>query len=90
MIKLYRIKHKPTGGYYEKLRFSYTLSTEGKVYKSKYHSKNQIGDIIIDVSKSSQFYLEHSELEWTEHPTMKNRVSLQTNHDDWEVEQINC
>lgn len=86
MIKLYRIKHKPTGGYYKKERFSYTLSTKGKVYKSKY----QIGSITIAVNISNQFYTNHPELDWTPHPTMKNRVVLKTNYNDWEVEQISC
>lgn len=85
-MNLYRIKHKPTGGYYTKERFGYTLSSKGKVYKTKY----EIGSINITLSKSSPYYINNSHLNWYPSLTIKNEVKLDTHHSDWEIEPMLC
>lgn len=83
-MKLYRIKHKPTGGYYTKERFHYTLSPKGKVYKARY----EIGSIGITLSKSSPYYINNPDLNWYTSPTNKNEVKLDTHYSDWEIEPL--
>lgn len=78
-MKLYKIKHTPTGGYYVKVgRGGYSVSPKGKVYKIK----QKIGSITITVSKSSPFYTNNQNLNW--YPsTIKNHVNLDTHYSDW-------
>lgn len=64
-MELYKLKHKPTGLYYQPVKGKYgsvtNLSKKGKIYQSKSNALNGTGDII-GIAVSKRQYNDNKEL----------------------------
>lgn len=90
-MDLYRIKHKPTGLYYQPIRNGNNLSKHGKVYLTRGNPlyKNYNRDyILIQFYKYSQIYKEYSKY----FPGMKDNgtggVSCRVPKSEFEIEYL--
>lgn len=94
-MKLYRIKHKPTGLYYKPAQNGNTLSRKGKVYHRKPNTKwcevyfKNVGWSKPNVSKELENWLG---LSWDEikktYINRDNYLAIKSSVRDWEIEEI--
>lgn len=97
-MRPYKIKHKPTGLYYQPIshRGSH-FSKRGKIYQTKsnilnlryYSDGSPRKEIIIEAHKDTLIYKEFKDkLVWEEPSRWSDRYRTITLNQDWEIEEI--
>lgn len=103
MIKPYRLKHIPTGVYYQPHKHGGSnVSTKGKVYLNgthglssawtyakRYPDSNNNQHFSIYVDKGSRIHkLLENKFVWTECKYSYNQLKTETNVWDWQIEEL--
>ena len=100
-MKPYKLKHKPTGLYYQPIRgYGSNLSKLGKIYQTRLHGLSQAFKYakLFPDRKSSQIFNVHAE-EWSRvYKNTKNildwnhlcrsPIRAETKITDWEIEEL--
>lgn len=93
---MYRIKHKPSGLYYQPIKNGNHLSERGKMYHTKqnilsmgyYSDGEKRRYLIVYCRKNSIVYKKYKEFfDWEEHRN-KNLIKAKTNADEWILEEL--
>ena len=95
-MKVYKIKHKPTGLYFTPSRGHGNLSTKGKVYSMKPRLKWVTGSVRIVIkpwsgkklTKKQQILVDYFEVEPNHRGDYWIDAYFKTSEDDWEIIEL--
>lgn len=92
-MKIYRVKHKPSGLYYKPAQGGSNLSTGGKIYRTANHGLKQSiskgGSVYVDVLRPSRPYSILKAKGFTFCKETYKDVRLETDAKDWVLEPMN-
>ena len=91
-MELYRLKHKPTGLYYQPVRGKYdnvtNLSKRGKIYQTKANALIGQGDTIVIYISEKQYNAQKELFDSLGADKYYRRMTLRCKKEDFEVEYI--